>query len=55
LDLRGNGGGDPAEVSLLLGAFTHGAAYTYDCDVHGNCPATYTDKTSRCCICRWSC
>jgi carboxyl-terminal processing protease len=44
LDLRGNGGGDPAEVSLLLGAFTHGAAYAYDCDVHGNCPATYTDK-----------
>ena len=42
LDLRGNGGGDPAEVSRLLGAFIHGAAYTYDCDVHGNCPATYT-------------
>ena len=42
LDLRGNGGGDPAEVSRLLGAFTHGAAYTYDCDVHGNCPASYT-------------
>ena len=42
LDLRGNGGGDPAEVSQLLGAFTHGAAYTYDCDVHGSCPATYT-------------
>ena len=42
LDLRGNGGGDPAEVSRLLGAFIHRAAYTYDCDVHGNCPATYT-------------
>jgi carboxyl-terminal processing protease len=42
LDLRGNGGGSPAEVSRLLGAFTHGAAYAYDCDVHGNCPATYT-------------
>ena len=42
LDLRGNGDGDPAEVSRLLGAFTHGAAYAYDCDVHGNCPATYT-------------
>ena len=42
LDLRGNGGGDPAEVSRLLGAFVHGAAYTYDCDVHGNCPATDT-------------
>jgi carboxyl-terminal processing protease len=42
LDLRGNGGGSPAEVSRLLGAFIHGAAYTYDCDVHGNCPATRT-------------
>ena len=44
LDLRGNGGGSPAEVSQLLGAFTHGKAYAYDCDVHGNCPATYTDS-----------
>ena len=43
LDLRGNGGGSPTEVSMLLGAFTHGTAYAYDCDVHGNCPATYTD------------
>jgi carboxyl-terminal processing protease len=44
LDLRGNGGGEPAEVSRLLGAFTHGAAYIYLCDVHGSCAATYTDK-----------
>jgi carboxyl-terminal processing protease len=43
LDLRGNGGGAPAEVSRLLGAFIHGAAYAYDCDVHGSCPAIYTD------------
>ena len=28
---------------MLLGAFTHGTAYAYDCDVHGSCPATYTD------------
>ena len=42
LDLRGNGGGSPAEVSQLLGAFTHGKAYAYDCDVQGGCPATYT-------------
>ena len=42
LDLRGNGGGSPTEVSMLLGAFTHGTAYAYDCDVHGSCPATYT-------------
>jgi carboxyl-terminal processing protease len=43
LDLRGNGGGSPAEVSRLLGAFTHGAAYIYLCDVHGSCAATRTD------------
>ena len=43
LDLRGNGGGDPAEVSRLLGAFTHGAAYIYLCDVHDSCAATRTD------------
>ena len=45
LDLRGNGGGSPAEVSMLLGAFTHGAAYGYGCDVHGSCAATYTDRS----------
>ena len=45
LDLRGNTGGSPAEVSRLLGAFTHGAAYTYDCDVHGSCAARYTDSS----------
>jgi len=44
LDLRGNGGGAPSEVSRLLGAFIHGSAYAYDCDVHGGCAATYTDK-----------
>ena len=27
----------------LLGAFTHGTAYIYLCDVHGSCAATYTD------------
>jgi carboxyl-terminal processing protease len=45
LDLRGNGGGAPAEVSRLLGAFIHGAAYAYDCDVHGSCAARYTDTS----------
>ncbi len=45
LDLRGNGGGSPAEVSQLLGAFIHGKAYTYDCDVHGSCAATYTGSS----------
>ena len=43
LDLRGNGGGSAAEVSRLLGAFTHGAAWSYDCDVHGSCAANFTD------------
>ena len=42
LDLRGNTGGSPAEVSQLLGAFTHGTAYIYLCDAHGSCAATYT-------------
>jgi carboxyl-terminal processing protease len=45
VDLRGNGGGSPVEVSRLLGAFIHGAAYTYDCDVHGSCAARYTDTS----------
>jgi len=45
LDLRGNGGGDPSEVSQLLGAFIHGAAWAYDCDVHGSCSARYTDSS----------
>ena len=45
LDLRGNGGGSPAEVSQLLGAFTHGKAYIYLCYVHGSCAATYTDSS----------
>jgi carboxyl-terminal processing protease len=45
LDLRGNGGGDPAEVSRLVGAFIHGAAWSYDCDVHGSCAARYTDSS----------
>jgi carboxyl-terminal processing protease len=45
LDLRGNTGGSAAEVSMLLGAFTHGAAWSYDCDVHGSCTANYTDSS----------
>jgi carboxyl-terminal processing protease len=42
LDLRGNDGGSPAEVSQLLGAFIHGAAWSYDCHVRGGCTANYT-------------
>ena len=43
LDLRGNGGGTVADPARLLGGFIHGAAWSYDCDVHGSCPANYTD------------
>jgi carboxyl-terminal processing protease len=32
-------------VSRLLGAFTHGAAWSYHCDVHGSCAARYTDSS----------
>jgi carboxyl-terminal processing protease len=45
LDLRGSSGGDPSEVSRLLGAFTHGATWSYDCDVHGHCTPRGTDDT----------
>jgi carboxyl-terminal processing protease len=46
LDLRGNGGGAPAEVGMLLGAFIHGATWAYDCDVRGRCTASYTDSST---------
>ena len=45
LDLRGNGGGTVADPARLLGAFIHGKAWTYDCDVRGNCAANYTDSS----------
>jgi len=45
LDLRGNGGGTVADPATLLGAFIHGAAWSYDCDVHGSCAARYTDSS----------
>ncbi len=45
LDLRGNGGGTVADPARLLGAFIHGAAWSYDCDVHGSCAARYTDSS----------
>ncbi|NUP53130.1 MAG: peptidase [Catenulispora sp.] len=46
LDFRDNGGGDPAEVTKLLGAFVHGAAYSYDCDARGKCTPILTDGTT---------
>jgi carboxyl-terminal processing protease len=45
LDLRGNGGGTVADPAMLLGAFIHGKAWSYDCDVHGSCAARYTDSS----------
>ena len=45
LDLRGNGGGTVADPARLLGAFIHGKAWSYDCDVHGNCTAHYSDSS----------
>jgi carboxyl-terminal processing protease len=46
LDLRGDTGGLPPEVSALLGAFIHDKAYSYDCAVRGNCTANYVDNTT---------
>jgi carboxyl-terminal processing protease len=46
LDLRGNTGGSPAEVAQLLGAFTHGTVWSYDCDVTGHCTANTTSSTT---------
>jgi carboxyl-terminal processing protease len=46
LDLRGNTGGSTGEVAQLLGAFEHGTAYSYDCDVQGSCTANYPDTTT---------
>jgi carboxyl-terminal processing protease len=45
LDLRGNGGGSPAEVARLLGAFTRGKTWSYDCDADGTCTANHTDDS----------
>jgi carboxyl-terminal processing protease len=46
LDLRGNRGGAPSEVGTLLGAFIHGAAWSYDCDSHNRCTANDTDGST---------
>jgi len=46
LDLRGNGGGAPAEDPILLGAFEHGTAYAYNCTVTGTCTAEYPDAST---------
>jgi carboxyl-terminal processing protease len=46
LDLRYNGGGETTEVATLLGAFEHGKAWSYDCDVSGSCTANYPDAST---------
>ncbi|XVQ88188.1 S41 family peptidase [Microbispora siamensis] len=45
IDLRGNGGGSPREVTRLLGAFAHGKVTSYFCPLKGDCAANHTDDT----------
>ncbi|MFI6481202.1 S41 family peptidase [Nonomuraea sp. NPDC050663] len=45
LDLRGNGGGSPREVTRLLGAFAHGKITSYFCDVRDKCTPNRTDDS----------
>lgn len=45
IDLRGNGGGSPREVTRLLGAFAHGKVTSYFCPLKGDCAPNRTDDT----------
>jgi carboxyl-terminal processing protease len=45
LDLRGNGGGDPAEVARLTGAFAHGRTTSYWCDIRDRCTPNRTNDS----------
>ncbi|MFI9597453.1 S41 family peptidase [Nonomuraea sp. NPDC052265] len=45
LDLRGNGGGSPLEVTRLVSAFGHGKVTAYQCTVDGRCETSRTDDT----------
>ncbi|WP_344490300.1 S41 family peptidase [Nonomuraea monospora] len=45
LDLRGNGGGSPREVTRLLGAFAHGKVTSYFCPFEGDCVPNKTDDS----------
>jgi carboxyl-terminal processing protease len=47
LDLRGNGGGFPNEVSRLLGALVHNKVINYWCDVRDRCTPNRTDDSVR--------
>ncbi|MEW9534187.1 S41 family peptidase [Microbispora sp. NPDC049125] len=43
VDLRGNRGGSPDEVTRLLGGWVHGKVTAYQCDVNGACETNPTD------------
>ncbi|MEU6429976.1 S41 family peptidase [Microbispora sp. NPDC046973] len=45
IDVRGNGGGSPREVTRLLGAFAHGKVTSYFCPLKGDCTANRTDDS----------
>ncbi|MFC6579810.1 S41 family peptidase [Planomonospora parontospora] len=45
LDLRGNGGGSPREVTRLLGAFAHGKVTSHFCPLKGDCVPNRTDDS----------
>jgi len=45
LGLRGNGGGSPAELARLAGAFVHGKTTDYTCDQHDHCTPNVTDDS----------
>ena len=45
IDVRANGGGRAEAVAKLLGAFTHGKAWAYNCDGDDRCTPTYTDDS----------
>ncbi|MFI6510863.1 S41 family peptidase [Streptosporangium sp. NPDC050855] len=45
LDLRGNGGGSPAEATRLVSAFARGKVTAYQCTADGRCEAMRTDET----------
>ncbi|GAA3119224.1 hypothetical protein GCM10010466_07620 [Planomonospora alba] len=45
LDLRGNGGGSPAEATRLVSAFVHGEVTAYLCTVDDRCETMRTDDT----------
>ncbi len=47
LDVRNNGGGSPAEVATLVGAFVHGKNIGYLCAVNGSCDPMPTDNSER--------